>query len=130
LRWRIAAQAAERLGERSLDHVDAPHHALQLGHAAAARAVHADRVHLVQIGHGAILLGEVANALDRRYVAVHRIEALEHDQLGLRRIGGLEQLFQVPHVVVPEDLLLTSGLAHALDHGIVVEGVGQDHAVG
>ena len=126
----IAAQATERLGERALDHVDAPHHALLLGHAAAARTIHADGVHLVQIGHRAILLGEVANALDRRKVAVHRIEALEHDELGLRRIGRLQQILEMLHVVVPEDLLLAPGLAHALDHGIVVEGVGQDQAVG
>ena len=58
----VAAEAAERLGERALDHVDAAHGAVALGDAAAARAVHADRVHLVDIGHGAVALGEVADA--------------------------------------------------------------------
>ena len=53
------------------------HRAVALGDAAAARAVHADRVDLVEIGHGAVALGEVADRADRRDVAVHRIDALE-----------------------------------------------------
>ena len=65
----------------------------------------------------------------RRDVAVHGIEALEHDQLRPLRIGGLEQFFEMAEVVVPPDLLLAAGLAHALDHRIVVERVGQDQAV-
>jgi hypothetical protein len=103
--------------------------AVALGDAAAARAVHADRVHLVEIGHRAVALGEIADRFDRRDVAVHRIEALEHDQLGpvadRRRAAALE----MRHVVVAEDLLLAAGLADALDHRIVVERVGQDQAV-
>ncbi len=48
---------------------------------------------------------------------------------GRLRIGGLEQLFEVADIVVPPDLLLAAGLAHALDHGIVVERVRQQQAV-
>src|SRR6516162_1836384 len=40
-----------------------------------------------------------------------------------------QQRFEMRHVVVAEDLLLATGLAHALDHRIVVERVRQDHAV-
>jgi len=83
----VAAETAEGLGERAFEHIDAPHRALLLGLAAAARPVHADRVHLVGIGHGPVTLGEVADAVDRRHVAVHGIERLEHDQLGPLRIG-------------------------------------------
>ena len=57
----VAAETAERLAERALDHVDARHHAVALGDAAAARAVQADRVHFVEIGHRAVAL-----ARDRR----------------------------------------------------------------
>ena len=57
----IAAEAAERLGQRAFEHVDAVHDAVALGDAAAARAVHADRMHLVDIGHGAVALGEIAD---------------------------------------------------------------------
>ncbi len=125
----IAAKAAECLRERTLEHVDTPHYALLLGHTAAPRAVHADRVHLVGISHGAIAVSEIADALDRRDVAVHRIERLERDQLRPLGCGGPQQLFQMRHVVVAEDLLLRAGLAHALDHGIVIPGVRQDQAV-
>jgi hypothetical protein len=57
----IAAEAAERLGERAFEHVDAMHDAVAFGDAAAARAVHADRMDLIDIGHGAVLLGEIAD---------------------------------------------------------------------
>ena len=66
---------------------------------------------------------------DRRHVTVHRIERLEHDQLWPLRVGGLQQLFEMRHVVVAENLLLGAGLAHALDHRVVVARVRQDQAV-
>ena len=100
----VAAEAAERLGERAFEHVDAVHDAVALGDAAAARAVHADRVDLVDIGHGAVLLGEIADLLDRRDVAVHRIEALEGDQLRPLGTRGDQQLLEMRDVVVAEDL--------------------------
>ena len=39
-------------------------------------------MNLVDIGHRAVALGEPRDLGDRRDVAVHRIEALEHDELG------------------------------------------------
>ncbi len=70
-----------------------------------ARAVHADGVHLVDVGHCAIAVGEIANRLGRRNVAVHGIQALEHDQL--RPLAGATQQFlKVANVVVAEDALL------------------------
>ena len=61
------------------------HDAVALGDAAAARAVKADRVHLVEIGQRAVLLGQIADRGDRRDVAVHRVDALEDDDL--RRVA-------------------------------------------
>src|SRR3979490_2320399 len=78
----IAAETAERLGEGAFQDIDAVHDAVALGDAAAARAVHAGRVPLVDIGHGAVALGEIADPGQWRDVAVHRIQALAHDQLG------------------------------------------------
>ncbi len=66
---------------------------------------------------------------DRRDVAVHGVKALEHDELRPRRIGRRQQLFEMRHVVVAEDLLLAIRLAHALDHRIVIPGIRQDQAV-
>ena len=85
----IAAEAAEGLGERAFDHVDAVHGAVARGDAGAARAVHADRMDLVEIGHGAVAIGKIADAVDRGDVAAHRIEAFEDDELrplGARRL--------------------------------------------
>src|SRR5882757_4661714 len=45
--------------------------------AAAAQTIKADRVDLIEIGHRAIALGEIADCVDRRDVTVHGIEALE-----------------------------------------------------
>ena len=61
-------------------------------------------------------------------VAVHGIDALEDDELG-PVAGGAQQLLEMGEVVVAEDRLLAAGLAHALDHRVVVEGVRQDQAV-
>ena len=41
-----------------------------------------------------------------------------------------QQLLEMRHVVVAEDLLLAMRLAHALDHRIVVPGIRQDQAIG
>src|SRR5436190_1660723 len=82
----------------------------------AARPVHANGVHLVDISHRAIMRGEIANLRYRRHVAIHGIEAFEDDEFGAERIGKRQQLLQMRHVVVPEDLLLAMRLADAFDH--------------
>ena len=99
----IAAVAAERLRQRALDDVDAVRHAVALAHAAAVGAVHADRVHLIEIGHRAIPRREVADRADRGDVGVHRIDRLEGDQLRRGGRRGAQQRLQMRHVVMPED---------------------------
>ena len=125
----IAAERAERLRERAFQYVDAMHLPLARANAAAARPVHADRVHLVAIGHRAVFFRQIADRLHRRDVAVHRIEAFEDDQLRPFAWFSRQQLLEMLHVVVPPDRLLGAALAHALDHGIVVPFVGQDQAM-
>src|SRR5678815_2956519 len=46
----IAAHHAKGLTQRAFDDVDLAHHAVAFGHAAAALAVHANRMDFVQIG--------------------------------------------------------------------------------
>ena len=87
-------------------------------------------MHFVDVGHRVVALGEIADLLDRRDVAVHRVEAFEHDELVALVAGGAQQLFEVGHVVVAEDHALRRGAAHALDHRVVVERVRQDQAIG
>ena len=67
----VAAEAAERLGERTLDHVEPVHGAVARGDAGAPGAVHADRMHFVEIRHGTVAIGHIANTVDRGYVAPH-----------------------------------------------------------
>ena len=67
----VAAEAAERLGERTLDHVDASHCVVAVADAAAARAIHADRMHFVAISHRVVALGKVADRVHVRDITVH-----------------------------------------------------------
>ena len=59
----IAAETAERFRKRPFDDVDAMRDTLALGDAAAARTIHADGVDFVHIGHGIVLLGEIADGV-------------------------------------------------------------------
>ena len=120
----VAADHAERLGERALHDVDLVERAVAFGHAGAARAVHADRVDLVEIGKRAVAMGDVADLADRRDVAVHRIDRFEGHDLGRRRIGAGQQLLEMGHVVVAEDPAHRAGMTDAGDHRGVVQRVG------
>src|SRR5918994_30766 len=91
-----------------------------LGDAAAARSVHADGMDLVDIGHSVVALGKIDDLLDRRDVTIHRIDALEDDQLGAFAASRLQQAFKMRNVVVAKDLLLGARTPHALDHRGVV----------
>ena len=126
----VAADHAERLAERALDDREAVHQAFALGDAAAARAVEANSMHLVQIGHGAVGVGHVAEFLDRRDVAVHRVDGLEGDQLRPARLDQRQPAIEILGAVVLEDLPLGAAVADALDHRRVVLLVGEHHAAG
>ena len=126
----VAAQHTERLAQRTVDDVDAAHQPVTLGHAAAARAVHADGVHLVEIGERAEFVRQIADRADGPEIAVHRIDALEGDELWRRGIVGFEQFAQVIDIVVPENPLRPAVAAHALDHACVVQAVGIDDQAG
>ncbi len=84
-------------------------------------------MHFVDIGQRVILFGEVADVVDGRDVAVHGIDGLEqHD---FRRVAAvfLQQAFQMLKVVMAPDPLRSAALADALDHGVVVFLVGENH---
>src|ERR1700759_2776988 len=117
----VAAKCAKSLGKRSLDDVDARHHAVPFGDAGAAWPVHANGMHFVEIGHRAIAFRYVADCCEWRDVAVHRIDALEDDQLRPTRRGARKQLFQMFHIAMAPDLAETAGGADAFNHRIVVE---------
>ena len=126
----ITAHHAEGLAERTFDDGEPVHQPFALCNAAATRAVHAHRMHLVEIGHRAVAVGQIADLLDRRDIAIHGIDRFEGDQL--RRIGiGCRQLgFQIVQVVVLPDHPLALAVADALDHRGMVQGIGKDDQAG
>src|SRR5690606_20292577 len=116
------------LTQRTFDDVDAVRGIVAYRNAATPRAVHTDSMNFVAVGEGAVLYREVADRLDRGHVAVHRIDALERDQLGYGRIYCAQQLFQMSYIVVAPDALFAAGIANAGDHAGVIELVREDHA--
>ncbi len=96
--------------------------------ASAARAVHADRMYFVDIGQGVVFLREIANLADRGDIAVHGIDGFEQHDLRRFPVVFLEQAFQMLKIVVAPDALRAAALAHALDHGVVVLLVREDHS--
>ena len=125
----VTAEVAERLRQRSLDHVDLVEQPFALRDPAAARPVHADRVDLVEIRHRIVLARQRRDLGHRRDVAVHRVDAFERDQLRPLQRQRLQQLLEMPEIVVAEDLLGRPRRLDAVDHRGVVELVRQHHAV-
>src|SRR3954466_9268565 len=70
----VAPHDAERLAERRLDQSDAMGDTLALGDAGTMRAVHPDRVHLVEVGQRPVALRDVADLGDGRHVGVHAVD--------------------------------------------------------
>src|SRR5262249_40839660 len=89
-----------------------------------------DGVHLIRIGHCPMASCEIADAMQRGNVAVHRIEGFEYDELGPSGTDLAQQAFEMLDVVVSPNQLLATRLAHTLDHRIVIERVGENQAVG
>ncbi len=102
--------------------------AVAFGNAAAARPVEPDRVHLVEIGHCPVRLGDVAHFGDGRDVAVHRIDRFERDQLRHRRIESGQLAVEVGGVVMGESLFRGPAVPDTLDHRGVVQFVGEHDA--
>ena len=100
----------------------------RLGDAAAARAVKADRVDLVEIGERAVGFGDVADLGDGRDVAVHGIDRLEGHELGPCRVDHPQLAVEILRVVVAEDVPLGAGGLDAFDHRGMVLGIRQHDA--
>ena len=130
IRGNIAAERAKTFGERALDDIDFVHHAVAFGNAAAARAIKADRMDLVHIGHRMIAMREIGDLANRRNIAMHGIKALEGDELRPLFAGGLQKLFEMSEIIVAENLPLGAGALDALDHRIVIILIRKNQAVG
>ena len=121
---------AEGLAQRAGIDVDAAVRAEELAHAVTRGAHNAGRVALVHHDEGVILFGQIAYLVHRGYVAVHREDAVGHDDAEALCLGLLQATFQVGHVGVGVAVALGLAQAHAVDDGGVVEGVRDDGVVG
>ena len=82
------------------------------------------------ITRGAVLLGQVADLRQRRDGAVHREDAVGHDQPEAAGLRLHELRLEVGHVGVRVDEALRLAQAHPVDDRGVVELVGDDRVVG
>jgi len=126
----IAANHAEGFGEGALDHGNPVHQTLALGHAAAPLPIHPDRVNLVEIGHRAMPLGDLAQFGDRSDVAIHRIDRFEADELRAGRVGLPQQAVEISGIAMREDAFLGAAVADPRNHRGVVPGIRKDDAAG
>ena len=93
-------------------------------------AHHAGRVALVHHDEGVVLLGQVTYLVHGGHVAVHREDAVGHDDAEALLLRGLQLALQVLHVGVGVAVALGLAQAHAVDDAGVVERVADDGVVG
>jgi hypothetical protein len=97
---------------RALDDVNPRHDPLALGDAGATWPVHADGVHLVEIS-SRYSAPRAGRYLERGDVAVHRIDALEQDQLRIAWRSARQERREMPKIVMAPNVLGAAGGAHA-----------------
>src|ERR1700722_16273311 len=100
----VSAEAPESLGERAFDDINPMHRAITRHHPCSARAIHPDGVDLVAISQGVVALSDIAEAANRGDIAIHGVQAFEHDQLRSVWRGCSELAFQVDDIIVAPDL--------------------------
>ena len=126
----IAPHHPVGLGQGAVDDIDPVDEAIALCHTAAARAIHANGVHFVDIGQRVEFIRKITDRLNRAEITVHRIDRFERDQLGRIRIIGFQQGAQMVEIVVTEDPLCPAIAPNALDHRGMVQFVGVDDQAG
>ncbi len=104
-------------------------HAAVLGRAAAGLADEAGRVRVVDHHHRAVFLGEIADRVELREVAVHREHAVGRDHAQPLALRLLQRLFERVHVAVRIAMALGLAEADAVDDRGVVERVGDDRVL-
>lgn len=101
-----------------------------LGDTGTIRSVHPDSVDFVEESDSTVLVGQVADLLDRRNTSAHRVNTLKRNELGRFLWQSSEFRLEVNHVVVLEDDLLSAGVTDSLNHRGVVERIGKDDTTG
>ena len=76
-----------------------------------------------------MLFASLDDFLDRRDVAIHRIDRFERHQLGAARFDAREQAIEILDIIVLELEALGAAVANAFDHRGMVERVRQHDAI-
>ena len=97
-----------------------------VGGAAALAAEHAEAVGVVHHGEAAVLLADLGQLGQARDVALHRVDALDDQQLGGVGVAGGEDIAEVVGAVVREPLDGGAGDLDAVPEAGVEVLVGQD----
>ena len=126
----VAANDSKGLAERAFDHRQPVHQAFAFGNAATARAVHANGMDFIDIGHRAMLFADFDDLLDRRDVAIHRIDRFEGDQLGPARLDAGEQPVEIFDIIMLELQAFGAAVADAFDHRGMIERVREYDTIG
>ena len=121
---------AEGFAERTGVEVYAVVGVEELGNATAGLAYNTGRMTFVDHDQGIVLFGQVANLVDGRHVAIHRKDAIGHDDAEALLLRCLQLIFEVGHVGVGIAVALGLAQAHAVDDGGVVEGIADDGIFG
>ena len=117
---------AERLAQRGRDHVDALHDAAMLDGSAPRLADKTGGVAVVDHDHRPVALGQVADGLEWRDVAIHGEDAVGSDHAQALALRLLQRIFQRAEVPVRVPVALGLAQADAVDDGGVVERVADD----
>ena len=67
----ITAGSSERLAKRALNDIDLGIHPAHCGHTGTTSTIHADRMHLVQIGQRIVFFGKRGNLGNRAGIPIH-----------------------------------------------------------
>ena len=121
--------AAEALAQGAGQDFDLSAEIETFGGTAARLADHAGRVGLVDHHHGVVLGGQGVDLVERGNVAVHREDAVGHDDAVTLGLGGLQAVFQLVHVGVGVAVALGFAQTYAVDDRGVVERIGNDGVV-
>lgn len=110
----------------SSDDIHLVHDSITFPNPRSLGSVEPDGMDFIHEGETSVLVGDVAELLQRRDVTSHGVDGFEGYDLGLPGIGLLQELLQVLHVIVAEHMLRNAAVADALDHRGVVASIRED----
>ena len=95
--------------------------------ATTTRTIKANCMDFVKIGHCVIFICKVADFFYRGDIAIHGINRFKGDNFGAVRVDGFKLVFQIAYIVMAEYPFFAPRMTHTINHGGVVELIGQDH---